>query len=66
MLARRGGQFAVLITRVDFNLFHYRRKQVLDADKNKKPEGKHERYTLSSPLHLKNLLHNSKIYLTTC
>ena len=51
MLARRGGQFAVLITRVDFNLFHYRRKQVLDADKNKKPEGKHERYTLSSQLH---------------
>ena len=66
MLARRGGQFAVLITRVDFNLFHYRRKQVLDADKNKKPEGKHERYTLSSQLLLKDLLHNSKIYLTTC
>ena len=57
MLGRRDVQFAILLTRVEFNLFHFRRKQVLDADKTKKPEGKHERYALSSYLCLKNLLH---------
>ena len=49
MLYRRSVQFAVLIRRVDWDLFYFRRKQVLDADKkDRKPEGKHERYTLSS------------------